>query len=77
MKIGKPVTESEVPYRSSYGSIWSAARSLPDDDVLPVKFESLKKARTFQGGNYSTARRHGLRMRLRGSTIYISRNGTD
>ncbi len=77
MKIGKPVIESEIPHRGMYGQIWEAAQSLTEGKALPVEFPSSQEARAFQAGSNNATRRRGLRISLRGTTVYVSRNGRD
>ena len=73
MKIGKPVQEIPKSCRDSrWESAWGAAREIEDGLALPVEFDSLEEAKEFQG-SYATAKRRGLKLALRGNTVYITR----
>ena len=78
MKIGKTVREVPKSKRGTqFDEVWDAASKLADGDILPLQFEDRGAAIAFRTGYGHSARERGLALRLRGSTVYVSRNGRD
>ena len=81
MKIKKPIPQGEMPdgnrpgERGKYIDIWGAAARMGDDEALPVEFESRQAARSFQGEGRSSGILRGLKLRVRGTTVYITKSG--
>lgn len=78
MKIGKPVATPSTLHRGGkYAQIWGEALALEGELAIPVEFDTRMEALYFRNGNHETAKKKGLQLNQRGTTVYVSRNGTD
>ena len=77
MKIGDTILSKEIPHWRSgrYSQVWERAKTLPADEAMPLAFDNKKEAQAFAQGYNHSATRYGLKLALRGNTVYITRNG--
>jgi hypothetical protein len=74
-RVGEP-THAPVPWRVRYGrwaDLIARAKALDSGLVLPLEFDGLASARTFNNGRASGFRKQGVRMQLRGTIVYLSK----
>ena len=77
-KIGAVIDKAQVPSRANvtkYSPILEALAQMDDGAVLPVEFETVEAAKTFQAGSSKAVRDKGYGIRTRGNVAYISRIG--
>ena len=74
MKIGNVIRSKDIPRWGSgkYGDVWEQAKGLPADEALPLTFDTKKQAQSFASGYNHQAKSYGLKIKLRGSNIYIT-----
>ena len=77
MKIGDTILSKDIPrWRlGKYSEAWDRAKALPADEAMPLAFDNKKEAQSFAQGYNHSAKRYGLKLALRGNTVYITRNG--
>ena len=77
MKIGNAIRSKDIPSGTGkYSDVWMRAKGLGADEALPLTFDTKEQAQSFASGYNHQAKGYGLKIKLRGSNIYITqRNG--
>lgn len=78
MKIGEPVTNLPAGVRDAkkYALLYDAVEALKEGQILPAECESAEEARAVMRGVRVYLMSRGHLVNQRGSTVYITRNGS-